>query len=536
MAEIKENKVVVYNEDLITGLMKGAKMAYDAVSTAYGPKGRNVIIERGFGRPTLTRDGVTIVEQVYFSDRVPNMGAQILAEASRAANNISGDGSSATVVLCYHLLKNAVQAVAAGQHPMDVSDTLIKDSYVVLEELKKLVIPVKDSQLKEVATVSAGDPLIGELIADAILYVGQDGGILTEKALTTEVEREYIDGYYLQSGFTALQAGKKELVDPYVVVSSKRLSSSADAIEILNGIMKAKGLQQGQIPRILFVGNIEDAAYMTIVNTINAGQIDAVVLKTPPMYGESIGKYLLEDIAIYAGCEPITDGTNLKNFVIQRDGVARSSFIGAIDKVVANKSESTLFADNSTEAVKTRVAVIKDQIEAEAIPAFSEKLRDRVAKLEGKIAIFKIGAPQDSTKEELEFRIEDAINSTRHAYNEGIVAGGGVTFLKLSTVDISDIARKALQSTFKQLLENANLPAELKLDEAIKAVGLRDSKGKLVNYGFDLRNDGKPVDVVKEGIIDPYVVIREVLTHSLSMAAETIKLGLGIAFVDTPKE
>lgn len=526
MAEAKEGKIVVYESELIGGLLKGALAAYDAVATSYGPKGRNVLIERGFGRPTFTRDGVTIVEQVYFSDRVPNLGAQILAEASRAANNVSGDGSSATVVLCYHLLKNAIQAVNAGQHPMEVSETLLKDSYVVLDELKKLVIPVKDSQLKEVATVSAGDPLIGELIADAILYVGQDGGILTEKAPITEIEREYIDGYYLQSGFTALQAGKKELVDPYVVVSSKRLSSSADAIEILNGIMKAKSLQQGQIPRILFVGNIEDAAYMTIVNTINAGQIDAVVIKTPPMYGD-IGKYLLEDIAIYAGCEPITDSTNLKNFVIQRDGTPRSSFIGAIDKVVANKSEATIFADNTTEAVKTRVAVIKDQLEAEAVPAFAEKLRDRIAKLEGKIAIFKIGAPQDSTKEELEFRIEDAINSTRHAYAEGIVAGGGITLLELSKLDISDTSREALTATFQQLLINANLPAEMKLQQALDA-----PRGQ----GYNLREDDKLVDMVKSGIVDPYVVIREVLTHSFSMAAETIKLGLGIVFVDSPKE
>lgn len=524
MAEQKEGKIVVYTDELIEGLLKGAKAAYDAVATSYGPKGRNVLIERGFGRPTFTRDGVTIVEQVYFSDRVPNLGAQILAEASRAANNVSGDGSSATVVLCYHLLKNAIQAVAAGQHPMEVSETLIKDSYEILDKLKELVIPVKDSQLKEVATVSAGDPLIGELIADAILYVGQDGGILTEKAPITEIEREYIDGYYLQSGFTALQAGKKELVDPYVVVSSKRLSSSADAIELLNGVMKAKGLQQGQIPRILFVGNFEDAAYMTIVNTINAGQIDAVVIKTPPMYGD-IGKYLLEDIAIYAGCEPITDSTNLKNFVVQRDGTPRSPFIGAIDKVVANKSEATLFADNFTEAVKDRVATIKDQLEAEAAPAFAEKLRDRIAKLEGKIAIFKIGAPQDSTKEELEFRIEDAINSTRHAYAEGIVAGGGITLLELSKLNVSDITQKALRATFQQLLENANLPAQLKLEEALQA-----PKGQ----GFNLRENDKLVDMVKSGIVDPYVVIREVLTHSISMAAETIKVGLGIVFTDTP--
>jgi chaperonin GroEL len=506
-------------------VLEGAKAAYDAAATSYGPKGKNVILEKGFGRPIFTRDGITILRDVFFSDRAKNFGAQIIIEASETSNRVAGDGSTAVALLAYHLYTNAIKAVAAGQHPMDVSDTIKQDSYVMLDALKGMAIPVKDSQLKEVATVSAGDPLIGQLIAEAILYVGQDGGILTEKAPINEIEREYIDGYYLQSGFTALQSGKKELVDPYVVVSSKRLSSSADAIEILNGVMKSKGLQQGQIPRILFVGNIEDAAYTTIVNTINAGQIDAVIIKTPPMYGE-LGKYLLADIALYAGCEPITDNTNLKDFVVVRDGKPYSSFVGAVDKVVANKSEATLFADNKTETVRDRVAEIKDAIAVEEVPAIAEKLKDRVAKLEGKIAIFKIGAPTDTTKEELEFRIEDAINSTRHAYSEGIVPGGGVTLLELSKLDVSDITRKALRSTFQQLLINANLPAELKLQEALNA-----PKG----HGYNLRKSDKLVNVVKEGVIDPYIVAREVITHACGVAAETIKVGMGVIFENTEK-
>lgn len=515
MAEQKENRTLVYEDELRSKILEGAKAAYDAVSTTYGPKGRNVLLERGFGRPTFTRDGVTIVEQVYFSDRTKNMGAQALAEASRAANNVSGDGSSATVVFTYHLLDNAVKAVAAGQHPMDVSDTITKDCRVLLEALEKEVIAVKDEQLKDVATVSAGDPLIGQLIAEAILYVGQDGGILTEKAPITEIQREYIDGYYLQSGFTALAAGKKELIDPFVIVSSKRLTSSADAVDILNAIADLKLNQaQRQIPRILFIGNFEDAAYQTIVNTINQGQIDAVIIKTPPMYGE-LGKYLLDDIALYANCSLITENTSLKAF--------NESYIGSVDKVVANKGESTIFANNDTEAVRTRIAEIKDQIASEEVPAFAEKLRDRVAKLEGKIAIFKIGAAVDSTKEELEYRIEDAINSTRHAHREGIVPGGGVTLLELSKLEVSNITKFALQSTFQQLLINANLPAELKLDEALKA-----KKG----YGYNLRDSDKLVDVLKAGIADPYVVVREVITHASGMAAETIKVGLGIVYTD----
>lgn len=520
MAEKKEGRILLNETELRDKMLEGAKAAYDAAATSYGPKGKNVILEKGFGRPIYTRDGVTILRDVFFSDRAKNMGAQAIIEASESSNQIAGDGSTAVALLAYHLLENGTKAIAAGQHPMDVSDTITRDSHTLLAELEELVIPVEDKQLKEVATVSAGDPLIGQLIAEAVLHVGQDGGILTEKAPITEIEREYIDGYYLQSGFTALQAGKKELVDPYVIVASKRLSSSADAIEILEGIMRAKGLQKGQIPRVLFIGNIEDAAYQTIVNTINAGQIDAVIIKTPPMYGE-LGKYLLEDIALYAQCSPITDSVNLKDFVRIRDNQPYSPYIGSVSKIVANKSEATVFGDNESEDVQNRIAELKEQIESEDQPAFAEKLRDRVAKLEGKIALFKIGAATDSSKEELEFRIEDAINSTRHAYAEGIVPGGGTTFLQLSKTEVSELTEQALQSTFQQLLVNANIPAELKLQEALDAP---------VGMGYNLRKSDKLVDIVKEGVVDPYVVVREVITHACGVASETIKLGLGVIF------
>jgi chaperonin GroEL len=378
-----------------------------------------------------------------------------------------------------------------------------------------------------VATISAGDPLIGQLIAEAVLYVGKEGGILTEKAPITEVEREYVDGYYLQSGFTALQASKKELNDPLVVVSNKKLSSAADAVEILNGIMKAKGLQPGQVPRILFVGNVEDAAYQVIVDSINKGLIDAIIVKTPPMYGE-YGKYLLQDVATYAGCEMIGESTSLKQFVTQlpnQQGFA-SPFIGSFSKAVASKSEATLFGDNTTEAVKTRTEELRSQIKDEQSPAVLEKLKDRLSKLEGKICLFKIGAPTDTAKEELEFRVEDAINSTRHAHAEGVVAGGGVTLLELSKLNISDIFMNALRLTFQELLKNANLPTELKLDEALRA-----PKG----HGYNLRKGDELVDVVKEGIIDAVVVPREVIRNAASAVGGMVTIGASLIYTTEDK-
>lgn len=521
MPDKKEGRVLLDEQHLKEKILEGAKAAYHSAAVSYGPKGKNVIVEKGFGRPLYTRDGITILRDTFFSDRGKQLGAAMIREASEASNQVAGDGSTAAALLTYHLYNNGLQAIASGQHPMEVADTIVHDSYVLLEKLKSFVVPVKDEQLKDVATVSAGNPLIGELIADAVLYVGRDGGILTEKAPITEVEREYIDGYYLQSGFTALQAGKKEIVDPAVVVSTKRLSSGADAIELMTKIAQAKSLQPGEVPRILFIGNFEDAAYNTIVENVNRGTIDAVVVKTPPMYGE-LGRYLLEDIAIYAGCKPITDSTNLKQILIQQEGrPPYSPYVGAVDKIVANKSEATIFASNQTEAVQTRIKEIKDQLESESQDAFAEKLRDRIAKLEGKIAIFKIGGATDTEKEELEFRIEDAINSTRHAYTDGIVPGGGVTLLQLSKEDISDIYRDALRALFTQLLVNANYKAEARLEDALRA-----PKG----HGYNLRESDKLVDVTKEGVIDPYIVPKEVIFHATSMASETLKLGHGIIF------
>ncbi len=517
MAEKRENRVLVYEDEMRAKILEGAKSLYDAVSITYGPKGMNVLLEKGFGRPVLTRDGVTVARDIFFSDRAKNMGAQIGLEACEATNRAAGDGTTQTAALWYNLLNNGVKDIATGKHPMEIRDTITNDSRTILEYLESIAIPVKDDQLHDVATVAAGDPLIGKLIADAILYVGADGGILTEKALIGEVEREYVDGYYIQSGFTALQAGKKELTDPLVIVSERRMTSAADAFELLTQTAKIKGLQPGSIPRMLFIGNIEDAAYNVIVDNINRGIIDAIIVKTPPMFGD-MSKQLLGDIAIYAGCRVITDTTNLKSF--------DDTYIGTVDKVVANKSDATLFADNETESIVNRVTDLKDQLESESIDSIAEKLRDRISKLEGKVAIFRIGGATDTEKEELEFRIEDAINSTRHAYEDGIVPGGGVTLIELSKLDISDLFRNALRDTFKRLILNANYSPDVKLDEILKA-----PKGQ----GYNLRVDDKLVDVVKEGVIDAYTTVREIIKNSSSASGNALTVG-GASLLEDKKE
>lgn len=512
---VKDNRELIMGDEARTQLMAGARAMYDAVSASYGPKGRNVLIEKPFGRPLLTRDGVTIARDTYFANRAQNMGAQLLGEASETTNRLAGDGTSATVVLGYHLMRQGVRAIAAGQHEMAVKEELLADSRLVLKELAKLSKPAKKGQLQQVATVSSGDALLGELIAEALEHVGPDGGIIAEKAYTQGIKRDYVDGYYLQTGFTALQAGRKELADPYVIVTSRTLSSGSDILELLNLTAQAKGLQPGSIPRLLFIGNIEDAAYNTICENINAGTIDAVILKTPPMFGD-MGKQLLEDIAAYAGCEPITDTTNLKNF--------SDKYVGTVTKVRASKEESTLFADNTTDLVQLRIEYLRSQLAEEVVDAISEKLRDRLAKLEGKVAIFKIGGATDTAKEEVEFRVEDAIHATRAALTDGVVPGGGATLLALSKLAISDMYRSALEATFKQLLHNANLPAEVKLYEALAAPA---------GSGYDLRHGlGEIIDMVEAGVLDPTLVVEQTILNATQAAADALTTGVVVTFTD----
>lgn len=512
--DAKDTRIIIEGDEARKKLLEGAESVYRTVGTTFGPRGRNVLAEKPFGRPLLTRDGVTVARETYFKDRAKNMGAQQVLEAAETTNRVAGDGTSATSILAYYLMKGGVQAIAAGTHPMEIKQQLLDDSYVILDELEKIAKPIKKNQLEQVATVSSGDPLLGQLIAEAIDYVGPDGGITAEKAPVNDVEREYVDGYYLQTGYIALQMGKKELVDPTVVVCQKRLTSGVDGLDILRGIMKAQGFQPGEVAKVLLIGNIEDAAYNTIVENANRGMVDAIIVKTPPQFGE-MSKALLEDIAIYCGCELLTDNDNLKNF--------GPKFMGKLDRVVANRNEATLYNDNQGETIIDRVAQIKSQLEVEVSDAIAEKLRDRMAKLQGKVALFRIGGATETAKEEKEFRIEDAIQATRAASLHGVVPGGGITLLSLSQAKVSPTYRDALQNVFKKLLVNANVPAEVGLEQALAA-----PKG----FGFNLRKDNGLVDMVEAGILDPKLVLQEVIRNATQVAADTLTTEVVLTFED----
>jgi chaperonin GroEL len=515
---VKDHKVLLDSETARTELLRGARTIYDAVSVTYGPRGLNVLIEKPYGRPILTRDGVTVAKEVYSKDRAKNMAMQLILEASQTSNRLAGDGTTATVVLSYHLIKQALGLVAAGQNPMDIRNTLANDAQLLLKELASYTKPVAPGQLEQVATVSSGDPALGKLIAEAVEHVGQDGGIIAERAYIEGVEREYVEGYYLQEGMSALTEGKKELVDPLVVVTAKRISSNADFIELMNKIAQAAKLnpQTGDRLRVALVGEIDGQARDSFIANINQGNLDGVIIKTPST--GDMGVQYLDDIALYCGAKALSAGDNLKNF--------DASYIGHADKVICTPYTSSIFGgQHVSEDLDARIADLKERADTDESINLVEKFRDRIAKLQGKIAVFRIGGATDTEKEEKEFRIEDALQATKAALAEGVVPGGASTLLRLSeTKGISVLTKQALRAVFQRLMDNASLPADVKLHEVLK------SKSPM---GFNLRGEDKLVDLVKSGVLDPALVLQEVIKNATSTAGNAVTIGLMITFEDT---
>ena len=515
----KDHKVLIPN--VSNDLLAGAEIIYNAVATTYGPRGLNVLIEKTYGRPILTRDGVTVAKEVYSKERGPNMAMQLLLEASQTTNRLAGDGTTASIVLTYHLIKQALGLVAAGQNPMDIRKTLNDDAQLLLKELEKYTETVKNSQLIQVATVSSGDPALGQLIAEAVEHVGIDGGIIAEKAYINGVEREYIEGYYLQEGFNALTEGKKELINPIVVVTAKKISSNADFLELMNKITAASGVnaQAGEKLRIALVGELDGQARDSFIANIVQGNLDGVIIKTPST--GDMGVQYLEDIALYCGAKPLSAGTSLKDFGPEH--------IGRAERVVCTPYTSSIFGGQHVSAdLETRLNDLQERIKTEESDNLVEKFRDRVAKLNGKIAVFRIGGATETEKEEKEFRIEDALQATKAALADGVVPGGASTLLRLSTTEgISDITRQALRNVFKRLMENANLPADVKLHEVL------NSKSPM---GFNLRGEDKLVDLVKAGVLDPALVLKEVIKNATSTAGNAVTIGLMIVFEDKEED
>lgn len=519
----KDHKQIIFDKEAQAAVLKGAATMAQTVGLSYGPRGKNVLVEKTYGRPMLTRDGVTISKEVYSKVRDENMGMQLLNEAAEATVKNVGDGTTATVVLTHQLIELGQQTIAAGKNPMEVKDLILKDSYVLLDRIKELSMPVKKGQLQQVAAVSCGDEALGQLIAEAVDKVGADGGIITQRAPIADVDRTYVDGYYQAQGFSAIQSGKKELADPYVFVSSKPLSTGPEVIKLINLIVDQLRLDGKIAPNgqptepfsIAFFGEFESLAYDTIIANLQKGVFDAIIVKSPMQGGDMAAQYL-EDIALYTGGKLITKSDKLDNL--------DTSYIGKAERVTATNMESTIFGgQGSGEDLEKRKADLRDRIAKEEVPALTEKLKERLSKLEGKIAIFRIGGATDTEREEREFRIDDSIQATKAAAQSGIVAGAGTTLVELSRCDVSDLWKNSLRNTFKKLVDNAALPADVKLNDVLQAK---------YPQGLNLRKNGELVDVIVDGIVDPTKVVQEVVTNAASTAANGVTIGAVITFVD----
>lgn len=512
----KDHRVLITN--VADELLDGARTIYEAVATTYGPKGLNVYIEKPYGRPVLTRDGVSVAREVYSKHRSKNMAMQLVLEASQTTNRHAGDGTSVTVGLTYHLMSRAFKLIAAGVNPMEIRDKLNNDAQLLLKELEQHTKKVTDGQLKQVATVSCGDPLLGQMIAEAVDHVGLDGGIIAEKAFIDGVEREYQEGYYLQEGFNGLAEGKRELVNAVVVVTGKRIASNADFVELMNKIalLANVDMQKGERLKVAVIGEVEGDARNSFITNINQGNLDGVLVKAPST-GDMATQYL-EDIALYCGAKMLTAGESIKNM--------DARYLGHAERVICTPYTTSIFGGTgSSEDIDARVADIRERLEVEESENLQEKFRDRIAKLQGKIAVFRIGGVTETAKEELEYRIEDALQATKASLDKGVVPGGASTLLRLSeTAGLSDITKAALCDVFKRLMQNANLPAEVKMDQVLR------SKAPM---GINLRGDtDKPVDLIKAGVLDPALVLQEVIKNATSAAGNAATIGLMITFED----
>lgn len=512
----RDHRVVIYGKDVREAVEEGSKEMYMAVASTYGPKGLNGLIEKPYGRGKLTRDGVSVAKEVYSKERAKNMIMSLIHESSQTTNRLAGDGTTGTVALAYHWIHQGLELIAAGKDPMELRALINTDASLLLKELESHTKEVSGKQLEHVATVSSGDPALGKLIAEAVEHVGMDGGIIAEKAYIEGVEREYIEGYYMQEGFNALSDGKKELDNPIVIVSAKKISSNADFLELIERTVE---ITKERPPRVAFIGEFEGQARESIIANIMKGSMDAVIVKTPST--GDMGVQYLEDIALYAGCKVIAAGDSLKNF--------DASYIGRAERIVCTPYTTSLFGGKHDEGdLNARITELKQRIDTEESDNLVEKFRDRIAKLQGKIAVFKIGGATETEKEEKEDRIEDAIQATRAAMQEGVVPGGGTTLLRLSQTDgISELTKKALQNVFKKLMENASLPADVKLHQVL------ESKAPM---GFNLRGDDTLVNLVEAGVLDPALVLQEMIKNAASTAGNVLTIGFMVLFEDKEDE
>ncbi|GAB4354099.1 MAG: chaperonin GroEL [Gammaproteobacteria bacterium] len=524
-------KDVKFGDDARHRMLHGVNVLANAVKVTLGPKGRNVVLDKSFGAPTVTKDGVSVAKEVELDDKFENMGAQMVKEVASQTSDVAGDGTTTATVLAQAILREGLKAVAAGMNPMDLKRGVDKAVVAAVEELKKLSVPCADDKsIAQVGTISAnGDEDIGRIIADAMQKVGKEGVITVEDGSGLENELDVVEGMQFDRGYLSpyfinnQQSMSAELEDPYILLFDKKISNIRDLLPILEAVAKA-----GK-PLLIIAEDVEGEALATlVVNTIR-GIVKVAAVKAPG-FGDR-RKAMLQDIAILTGGTVISEEVGLSLEKATLDD------LGSAKKVVVSKEETTIIDGAGDSAdIEARVAQIRQQIEETTSDYDREKLQERVAKLAGGVAVIKVGAATEVEMKEKKARVEDALHATRAAVEEGVVPGGGVALIRAlqavkelkganhdQDVGIS-IARRAMEEPLRQIVANAGAESSVILNK------VEEGKG---NFGYNAQT-GEYGDMIEMGILDPTKVTRSALQNAASVAGLMITTEAMVA--ELPKD
>jgi chaperonin GroEL len=528
-------KQLLFNEDARRKLLAGVEQISNAVKVTLGPKGRNVLLDKKFGAPTVTKDGVSVAKEVELADPYENMGAQLLKEVATKTNDVAGDGTTTATVLAYSLVKEGLKSVAAGMTPIELKRGIDKAVGIAVEEIKKNSKEIKDKEeISHVASVSANnDAEIGNTIADAMEKVGKDGVITVEESKTMDTSIEFVEGMQFDRGYiSAYFVTDRDTMttvydDVYVLIHDKKISTMKDMLPLLE-----KVAQTGK-PLLIIAEDVDGEALSTLVLNSLRGTLKAVAVKAPG-FGDR-RKAMLEDIAILTGGEVITEelGIKLENTDISQLGKAKTVKIDKDNTTIINGA-------GKPKEIQDRIAQLKAQIEDTTSDYDREKLQERLAKLAGGVAVINVGAATEVELKEKKHRVEDALSATRAAIEEGIVPGGEIALIQaaiaLETADLSGltddekvgfkIVKRALEEPIRQIAENAGLDGAVIADRA---------KSEKKGIGFDA-SKLEWVDMVKAGIIDPAKVTRSALQNAASIASLLLTTECAITDIPEKKE
>ena len=511
-------KILVFDEAARRALERGVNAVANAVKVTLGPRGRNVVLEKKFGSPTITKDGVTVAKEVELEDHLENIGAQLLKEVASKTNDVAGDGTTTATVLAQAIVREGLKNVAAGANPLALKRGIEKAVEAAVEKIKALAIPVEDRKaIEEVATISANDPEVGKLIADAMEKVGKEGIITVEESKSLETELKFVEGYQFDKGYispyfvTNPETMEAVLEDAFILIVEKKVSNVRELLPILEQVA-----QTGK-PLLIIAEDVEGEALATLVVNKLRGTLSVAAVKAPG-FGDR-RKEMLKDIAAVTGGTVISEelGFKLEN--------ATLSMLGRAERVRITKDETTIVGGKGKkEDIEARINGIKKELETTDSEYAREKLQERLAKPAGGVAVIRVGAATETELKEKKHRFEDALNATRAAVEEGIVPGGGVTLLRaISAVEElikklegdeatgAKIVRRALEEPARQIAENAGYEGSVIVQQIL-------AETKNPRYGFNAAT-GEFVDMVEAGIVDPAKVTRSALQNAASIGA-----------------